>query len=178
MQTPSSAPCRLRSRWFSSGPKGGEDNRDCEALTGKGFSMWLNCSQPLPSSIISVSWHVPSCGVSFIRHDDWLMDKTEGWHPHRPSQWEGDTARRAVQSRSHLLKAPLPSSAAQLTQRCFSSCNVDYHTFLLQVSHILLQISTKVLLLHPYPIISSGSMLLLKNFFFSLAVLPKYHVGY
>ena len=86
----------------------------------KGFNMWLNCSQPLLLSIISVSWHVTSCGVSFIRDDDWLRYKTEGWHPCLPSQWEGDTARRAVKRGSHLLKAPLPCIMTQLTRVVFS----------------------------------------------------------
>lgn len=49
-----------------------------QALVGKGFSMWLNCSQPPLLSVISVRYHVTSCGGSFIRDDDWLWDETRG----------------------------------------------------------------------------------------------------
>ena len=74
-------------RWSSPGPEGGGGgcgSEGDEAVAGRRFSMWHNCSQPLLLSIISVGWRVTSCGVSFIRDDDWLRDKTQGWHPRVP----------------------------------------------------------------------------------------------
>lgn len=119
----------------------------------KVLSVRLNYIQPLPLSIISVGSHVTSCGVSFIRTDDWLGDKTGGWRPPLSIAVGGSPSQEASEGRSSPAAAPLPCITTQLTLRCFSTGDADYPTDLeiwFQIINTLYQVVASLHWLHIY----------------------------